>query len=135
MRIIRSYYRLIILDSVEIFITTICGIILTFNNLSISNITELIILGFILPIAMSLLLTVLDVAFISHRFNINKMRILRLTKAQRHIARNINAFSSLIMVISLMMAAFMYSISAIYGVISYSSLLVLCICHYCIANK
>ena len=94
------YYKLILLDSVVCLITVILGAMLVFKNITASNMSEIIILGFILPLFMSLLFTILDLAFISNCVNLDDIyssefpkttRRKRLTKAQRLILKNLNS--------------------------------------------
>jgi len=138
------YYKLILLDSVVCLITVILGAMLVFKNITASNMSEIIILGFILPLFMSLLFTILDLAFISNCVNLDDIyssefpkttRRKRLTKAQRLILKNLNVYSSLIIVTSIIIIFFMNSKSIIDGIILYELILVLGICHSFITNK
>lgn len=140
MQKILTYYKLTLLTSVAVVIILMCSFLLLFKNITSSNFSGIYILKGSVPIWLSIVFTILDVAFISNYhhteeiylergISIKRRERRRLSRAQRCITDILKVFSITVIIICIVSASQMVNKVMIEGVIVYALLLLVGICH------
>lgn len=145
MKHILTFYRLVFIDSVIVVTITLFSIFILFKNV-FCNTSDFTMSMYIVPIVISILFTLLDVAFTvecitknrSHNYfgmyEIKKgIRGKVLTDQQVIIVRNLDALSSLVLVSVLMFAVIRFDI-VLQNIVSLALLLILSIIHIYVLN-
>lgn len=140
------YYKLIILNSISIVITMLCGMVMMIKKIDILGSSKLFIWGCSIPIIIGILFLLLDVTFVCNWRDIEDINLgkyeqtyrrgrKKLTTAQLLILKNVNAISLLAIFVSALMIFFMKSISLTEGIIAYSLTLIVSLFHYYSSSK
>lgn len=142
MKRILVYYKLTLLDSILVSITTICSIVMLINELISLKLSSFTIILGVISIILPLVFLILDVALISscreieEYYNITAKPKTRRSKKLHNTIQNITYFYSLVIItISIISVIYLMVTSINSEIISYSSLLVVSLCHTYMLNK